>query len=226
MPTPRRRGHGSRGRQHGAKACHSGSQIGGRQKHATRPLSLRPVEIETDRPDCPNLYLLTNLPAAELSDARAAQLYKLRRGVEVGFRTLKQTSEGRTLRSRTPERALTEAEWPVLSLWLLGALAGPAVRSAGKDASAWSPAATVKVVRRRMRHVDRTGGRWTKSLKTDLTVCSIDRRPRRAAKQRFRHPQKKVGRPPTPPQVRPAEPAETRRYKAILAQNRNRTLTA
>ncbi len=190
------------------------------------PLSLRLIEIETDRPDCPNLFLLTNLPAAELSDAQAAQLYKLRWSVEVGFRTLKQTLQGRTLRIPTPERALTEAEWLVLSLWLSGALAGPAVRSAGRAASAWSPAATVKVVRRRMRHADRTGGRWTKSLKTDLAVCSIDRRPRRAAKQRFRHPQKKVGRPPTPPQVRPAEPAEIRRYKTILTQNRNRTLTA
>ena len=190
------------------------------------PLSLRLIELGTDRADCPNLFLLTNLPAAELSDARAAKLYELRWGVEVGFRTLKQTLEGRTLRSRTPGRALAEAEWPVLSLWLLGALAGPAVRSAGKEASAWSPAGTAKVVRRRMRFADRSGGRWARGLTADLAACAIDRRPRRAAKQRFRHPQKKIGRPPTPPEVRPAEPAERRRYKAILARERSQTLTA
>ncbi|MFH5804653.1 IS4 family transposase [Alienimonas sp. DA493] len=190
------------------------------------PLSLRLIELETDRSDCPNLFLLTNLPTAELSDAQAAELYKLRWGVEVGFRTLKQTLEGRTLRSRTPKRALAEAEWLVLSLWLLGALAAPAVRSAGKAASAWSPSATAKAVRRRMRFAERTGGRWTKTLRADLAACAIDRRPRRAAKQRFRHPQKKIGRPPTPPEVRPAEPAERRRYKAILAQGRGHTLTA
>ena len=190
------------------------------------PLSLRLIELETDRPDCPNVFLLTNLPAGELPDERAAALYKLRWGVEVGFRTLKQTLEGRTLRSRTPARALAEAEWLVLSLRLLGALAGPAVRSAGQKASAWSPAATVKAVRRRMRHAGRTGGRWATTLKADLAACAIDRRPRRAAKQRFRHPQKKIGRPPTAPEVRPAEPAERRRYKAILAQGWASTLTA
>ena len=184
------------------------------------PQSLRLIELETDRTDCPNLFLLTNLPAGELPDERAAALYELRWGVEVGFRTLKQTLEGRTLRSRTPRRASAEAEWLLLSLWLLGALSGPAVRSAGPAASAWSPAATVKVVRRRMRHADRAGGRWTKTLTADLAACVIDRRPRRAAKQRFRHPQKKIGRPPTPPEVRPAEPAERRGYKAILDQQR------
>ena len=194
------------------------------------PLSLRLIELETDRPDCPDLFLLTNLPAADLSDDRAAERYELRRGVEAGFRTLKQTLEGRTPRSRTPERALAEAEWLVLSLWLPGALAGPAVRSAGRSAgraaSAWSPAATVEAVRRRMRHADRTGGRWTKTLTADLAACVIDRRPRRAAKQRFRHPQKKIGRPPTAPEVRPAEPAERQRYKAILTHQRLPTLTA
>ena len=190
------------------------------------PLSLRLIELGTDRADCPNLFLLTNLPAAELSDARAAKLYELRWGVEVGFRTLKQTLEGRTLRSRTPGRALAEAEWLALSLWLLGALAAPAMRSAGRATAAWSPAATAKAVRRRMRFAERIGGRWDKTLDDDLAACAIDRRPRRAAKQRFRHPQKKIGRPPTPPEVRPAEPSERRRYKAILAQNRDRTLTA
>ena len=153
------------------------------------PLSLRLIELETERSDCPNLFLSTNLPAAELNDARAAELYKLRWGVEVGFRTLKQTLEGRPLRSRTPERTLAEAEWLVLSLWLLGGLAAPALRSAGHASAAWSPAATAKAVRRRMRFAERIGGRWTKTLDDDLAACVIDRRPRRAAKRRFRHPQ-------------------------------------
>ena len=166
------------------------------------------------------------LSAEELTDEQAAALYALRWGVEVAFRTVKQTLEGRVLRSRTPERALAEAEWLVLSLWLLGALAVPAVRPDGHAASAWSPAASVKVVRKRMRHAARSGGAWNKRLEPDLAACVIDRRPRHAPKQRFRHPQKKVTRQPNPPEVRPATHEERLRYRQITAETHHLGLTA
>ena len=197
-----------------------------KRKAGDGPLSLRLIEIETPRADVPNVFLVTHLSAKELTDEQAAALYALRWGVEVVFRTVKQTLEGRVLRSRTPGRALAEAEWLVLSLWLLGALAVPAVRTRRKAASGWSPAASVKVVRRRMRHAHRSGGAWNKRLKSDLAACVIDRRPRHSPKQRFRHPRKKITRPPNPPEVRPATHEERLRYRQITAETHPLRLTA
>lgn len=79
------------------------------RKRGRPPLSLRLVEVETASPDTPNVFLLTNLPAEALPDGRAEALYRERWGVEVFFRSAKQTLESRTLKSRTPRLAPAEA---------------------------------------------------------------------------------------------------------------------
>ena len=183
------------------------------------PLGLRQIEIETDRPDLPNVFLLTNLPAADLPDARAAELYRRRRGVEVFFRTAKQTLQSRSLRSRNPERALCEAERLILSVLLLGLLTAGAIAAGGGEASSWSPARSLQTVRRRMRHAARRGGRWTRRIKDELAACVIDRRPRRGPKRPRDRPQKKHDRPPRPPKLRPATPSERQRATELTANN-------
>lgn len=54
-----------------------------------------------------------------LSAAQAMRLYRARWGVEVQFRTLKQTFGRARLHSRTPERAIRELEWSLVGLWLV-----------------------------------------------------------------------------------------------------------
>src|SRR5262249_32443242 len=44
---------------------------------------------------------------------------QMRWGVELQFRALKQTFARRTLRSRTPKRAVVELDWSLLGLWLI-----------------------------------------------------------------------------------------------------------
>jgi hypothetical protein len=82
-----------------------------------RPLVLRLLCVQTGK--CP-MWLLTNvLDEKELSAEQTVEFYKLRWGVELQFRSVKQTFGRRKLRSRTPERAVVELNWSLLGLWLI-----------------------------------------------------------------------------------------------------------
>jgi hypothetical protein len=179
------------------------------RQQAYPPLSLRLIEIETANADEPNVFLLTPLPVDELSDAKAGELYAARWGAaEIGYRTHKQTLESAKLRSRAPDLALYEVEWAILSIFLLGALALASRPMRETVRNDWSPAATLKVVRHRMKHGLRRGGQWSRRIATDLCDCRIDRRPRHGPKSTRRHPQKKKEQPPQPPKVRAATKSE------------------
>jgi len=81
------------------------------------PLVLRLLAVQVGR--CP-MWVVTNvLEENRLSDAEAVRLYQLRWGIELQFRTVKQTFGRRKLRSRTPERAHVELDWSLLGLWLI-----------------------------------------------------------------------------------------------------------
>jgi hypothetical protein len=81
------------------------------------PLVLRLLHVQIGR--C-SMHLVTNvLDEKKLSDKQAIQLYRLRWGVELQFRTVKQTFGRRKLRSRTAARASVELDWSLLGLWMI-----------------------------------------------------------------------------------------------------------
>jgi hypothetical protein len=81
------------------------------------PLVLRLIRVKIGKA---HVSLVTNvLDTKWLSNMQALQLYRMRWGIELQFRTLKQTFGRRMLRSRTPERALVELDWSMLGLWLI-----------------------------------------------------------------------------------------------------------
>jgi hypothetical protein len=81
------------------------------------PLVLRLIVLNGPRGA---VYLVTNvLHTKALSDRQAAKLYRLRWGVELQFRSYKQTFGRGKLRSRTPQRALVELDWSLLGLWMI-----------------------------------------------------------------------------------------------------------
>jgi len=85
------------------------------------PLRLRLLKFQSGRGV---VYAVTNvLSEQDLSDTQAAQLYRRRWGVEVQFRTLKQTFGRSKLHSRTPAHAYAELEWSLLGLALIQLLA-------------------------------------------------------------------------------------------------------
>jgi len=66
------------------------------------------------------LHLLSSVLSDEdLSDQAAVRLYKLRWGVEVLYRSLKQTLGRRKMLSDSPKHAQVELDWCVIGLWML-----------------------------------------------------------------------------------------------------------
>jgi hypothetical protein len=81
------------------------------------PLVLRLFEFQGPRG---KVCLVTSvLSERALSENQARKLYRLRWGVELQFRALKQTFGRGTLRSRTAENALVELDWSLVGLWMV-----------------------------------------------------------------------------------------------------------
>jgi hypothetical protein len=165
-----------------------------------RPLVLRLVRIQAAHQ---TVCLLTSvLEASRLTDAALARLYRQRWGVEVCYRSLKQTLGGRKMRSASPAAAAAELDWTLAGLAILGAMA---VESQGPRAAApsrWSPAQALRVVRRW------TVRRWTRrppgGLRGELRRAVMDGYVRLGAKAARDWPHKKRERPPGEPKIRTA----------------------
>jgi hypothetical protein len=180
------------------------------------PLILRLVRVQTERRA---VCLLTSvLDADALSDAAVAGWYQRRWGIEVLYRSLKQTLGGRTLGSETPEAAAWELDWMVLGLWLLGTLTVEAQGPRVRDPSRWSVARALRAVRRW------TGRRWARptvgGLRGQLRRAVQDRYERRHPKTARDWPHKKNEPPPGEPKTRTATQAEVRLAKAYQAKTK------
>ena len=176
-----------------------------------RPQVLRLVRIETGRQ---TVCLLTSvLDASRLSDAAVAQLYRQRWGVEVCYRSLKQTLGGRKMRSAGPAAAAAELDWTLAGLAMLGAMAVESQGPRAATPSRWSPARALRTVRRWM---DR---RWTRrpagGLRGALRQAVMDAYVRLGAKAARDWPHKKRQRPPGEPQIRTARRDERLQAKAF-----------
>ena len=66
------------------------------------------------------LHLVTSIPAARLTDWQVLTLYSRRWGIELFYRSLKQTFDCRKLRSHRAEPALLELHRSLLGLWTVG----------------------------------------------------------------------------------------------------------
>lgn len=181
------------------------------------PLVLRLIKLSRGRE---TIYLVTNvLDAAKLSDREASTLYEMRWGVEVFFRSYKQTLNRRTVKSRTPATALAEVAATVLGLWLLGMLAGKRLAARGVDPLHWSAAKARDAVRQAMRAPlagPRRGlCRQFNNLNHALAHAWRDHYQRRCQKAARRYPRKKRERPPGPPKIKQATPHQRRIAKQL-----------
>lgn len=114
-----------------------------------RPVVLRLIACRDGKK---KMYLVTNvLDPKALTEQSAAVFYEMRWGVEVFFRSLKQTLEKRRMLSRTPQAAQCALTWALLGLWLLGLLTVPPILTRGGDPWRWSAAKARDRVRRSMR---------------------------------------------------------------------------
>jgi hypothetical protein len=176
------------------------------------PLVLRLIKVKAKGK---TMYLVTNvLDSPKLSKATAGKLYRLRWGVEVFFRSFKQTLQRRKMRSTSPKAAEAELQWSLVGLLLLGLLHVRMLIARGHDALDGSVAGALRVMREAIREAarPRTGLR---ALLARLGQALKDRYRRRRSKQARDWPHKKNQQPPGSPKIRRATPSEVRKAQQL-----------
>jgi len=138
-------------------------------KRCLPPLVLRLVVVNNGKHP---VYLVTNvLSSAELSDADVVSLYRKRWGIEVFYRSLKQTYNQRKLRSQKAENARVEMEWAMAGLWSMALYTLVEISASDALASRLSIAGTLRAFRRVLRdyrHPRERGSRLRDKLKQAL----------------------------------------------------------
>lgn len=175
-------------------------------KRDREPLRLRLVRVGS-------AWLVTDVTdPRELPKSLASELYRRRWGLEVAFRSLKQTLERRKVRSCTAEHARTELAWSLLGMWAL-MLAGASALPRGCGARRLSVAGTLAAVRHAMhtRMSDR-------ALRHRLRRCLVEKRERTSSKQAYRRAHKKYPKPPGEPGITKATRAQVEAAKAFRSQ--------
>jgi hypothetical protein len=177
---------------------------GRRRKNASKPLVLRLVRIQDGRHP---VHLLSNvLDSQRLSDQSMARIYRLRWGLELYYRTLKQTMGKRKMLSDAPMQARAELDWSVIGLWMIGILAVEEAIASGQPPWRCSAASALRVIRRALSHPNQPcrGG----AIRLALRVAMKDNYQRQSAKTARCYPRTKTHRPPGSPNIRMATELE------------------
>jgi hypothetical protein len=163
------------------------------------------------------MYLVTNvLDKKALSEKSVGVLYEMRWGVEIFYRSLKQTLQKRRLLSRTPAAARCELTWAMYGLWLLGLMAVDPILKRGGDPLRWSAAKARDRVRRSMRRALRR--HRDGSLVRDLAWATIDSYVRHRTKKARNWPHKKNETPPGAPKIQSANAKQRQAAQRLKAK--------
>lgn len=183
-------------------------------KKKQAPLVLRLLCFHDGRGE---VYLVTNvLDDENLTTKQASLIYRRRWGVELQFRSLKQTYGRGKLRARTPEIAEIELHWSILGLTMLQLLAVKEQTRAGEPADKTSIATILRIIRslmaarseRRPAHA---------SLAKRLQNATTDSYQRRAKKQSRNYPRRKQEPSTGPPIIHTATAHQREIVRNILA---------
>ena len=143
----------------------------------------------------------------------------MRWGIEVFYRSLKQTLEHRTMRSDAPAQAQAELAWSLVGLQLMGLMSVREMLAQGADPLGWSVAATRDIIRQAVQGHDphRLGAQGWKNR---LAACRKDNYVRTGSKKSRDWPDRKHDRPPRPPIIRTASEKEMRQAQELLVKLR------
>ncbi len=178
------------------------------------PLVLRLLHFRDGRGE---VYLVTNvLSEKELTDRQASELYRRRWGVELQFRSFKQTFGRSKLRSRTPDCAEIELHWSLIGLWMLQLLAIKEQTAAGEPADNTSIAAVLRIIRLMMYKESCIPPRGA-SLSKQLAAAQIDGYQRHSKKKSRNYPRRKEEPSAGKPQVRTATRTDKQKLHELQA---------
>ena len=182
------------------------------------PLRLRLLRVRVGKA---RVWILTSvLERTRLTAKVAVRLYKLRWGIEMEFRGLKQTLDRARLRSRNDQRLLAELDWSILSMAIAELLAlkeQQANRTQTVDPKKRSLAGTMRAIRACLRNLDQVpeaGKDLLSQLRTAVTDGYHRKRPK-AARYRPRNPDKK---PLGDPKLRKLEKRERQKLSEIATR--------
>jgi Transposase DDE domain len=184
------------------------------------PLRLRLLRVAVGQG---GMWLLTNVvDDARLTARLARQLYKMRWGVELEFRGLKQTLDKALLRSRNDKRLLVELDWSIVAMAVVELLAlkeqqrAAAARGQAADPAKRSLAGAVRALRRclrELREAPAEGEGLTERLRAAVTD-DYRRRSSKRCRYKRRNPDKK---PLGDPKLRPLSPNERLQLEKLNA---------
>jgi hypothetical protein len=187
-----------------------------KQQHDKQPpVVLRLLVLQRGKE---KMHLVTNVfDEQALTQEQAAIFYELRWGVEIFYRSCKQTMDRRRMMSRVPQTCKAELHWVVLSVWLLGVMSVSAIIARGGDPLSWSVALARKTVRAALREALR-GGRHRINVPARLASAVKDSYDRTSSKKAHDWPHKKKEKPPGSPKIRLANTQEIKTAKRLLKQ--------
>ncbi len=153
------------------------------------PLVLRLIEIHDGKQ--PVSLVTSVLSKQRLSDQQAIEIYRYRWGIEVFFRTFKQTFGRTKLRSRSAENAKLELDWSLVALWSICLLGQRELVRAGEAPSQLSAAAAIKAVQATMRDYRVRPESPGETLSSMLAHALLDEYERSSSKTSRDYPRKK-----------------------------------
>jgi hypothetical protein len=153
------------------------------------PLVLRLIVLQDGKQP---VYLVTSvLSPHRLSDQQAIAIYRQRWGIELFFRTFKQTFRRNKLRSHAAHNAQLELDWSLVALWCVCLLGQRELLRAGTAPSQLSPADAIKAVQITLRDYRTRPESPAESLWSMLRDAQRDDYHRSSSKTSRGYPRKK-----------------------------------
>lgn len=180
------------------------------------PLRLRLVRVKIGKT---MMWMLTSvLDKKKLSASQIREYYKMRWGIEVEFRGLKQTIDKHKLRCRNSQRALAELDWSIRGMAIAELLSVTKQVERAKhkkvsyNAIDRSLAKTLKAIRRCMRRLPMAISEKN-NLQNDLMEALVDRYNNRTDKRARYRPKNSDIKPLGDPKIRKLMPEERKHLK-------------
>ena len=192
-------------------------------KKGQPPLVLRLIVVHDGKHP---VYLVTNLPKSKLSDCQAAVIYGARWGIELFFRTFKQTFGRRKLRSHSAANAKLELDWSLLGLWCICLLGQRELIEGGSDPTRLSPAAAIDAFQTTQKDYRLRPESPAESLWASLRNALLDDYQRTSSKTSRNYPRKKVRHRIGAPKITRANKQQVDAAKELKKQTPKLRLTA
>ena len=185
------------------------------------PITLRLIKVTNDGK---TISLVTNTRPGELSTSEAAEIYRGRWGIEVFFRTFKQTFDKSKLKCTGSVNVSLELEWSLIALWVM-CLYGKEEIGKCYEISRLSPVKAIRAFSKTCREYRSEPKDTSSSLSKLLGVALTDDYVRQSKKTNREYPRKVQRKPIGEPKVKKAAKKQRKLAKS-LKSTKKKHLTA